>query len=380
MKYYQNTNFEEHERRNVAFNLVRAIRDSVSIAKRVQQPITYEKAIDMVYDLDSDVYSQIINLLNTKNESDTVKYYKQMAVAKSEGLFQFQPTDLIKQDLKEHQELLKNTTIDADKLRFIKRKIQEQKGALEYFTPRKVSEHKILERDFSLEPKHEFFKKKLYETDNYKDYDLSENRVLRLRMLHPDREEAIIGADLIYEFFDLLKEEVRFIHLQYKTWDEQVLYLNQGSIKEQLTKLQLNVCRAGLCSDENGAKFPNNYRLPYCSAFFRPTNKIQSVDSALHSVGNHIPVCEVLKIMQNEPKLTRKNMRGNFLTSDNFMDLFIGNILGSRWIRLTSLEKYYEEKDILSLTNSIRVHAQEVQTYSEEAVNTYKSNNSIGKY
>lgn len=108
MNYFQNSNFEEQERRNTAFNLVRAIRDAVSIAKRAQQPITYENAIDMVHDLDSEIYHQIVNLLSVKNESDTVKYYKQMAIAKSEGLFQYKPSDLINQDLKEHQELLKN--------------------------------------------------------------------------------------------------------------------------------------------------------------------------------------------------------------------------------------------------------------------------------
>jgi len=375
MNYFQNLNFEEQERRNTAFNLVRAIRDAVSIAKRVQQPITYEKAIDMVYDLDSEIYDQIVNLLSTKNESDIVKYYKQMAVAKSEGLFQYQPSDLINQAIKEHQELLKTTTTDADKLKFIKRKIQELKAALDYFTPRKISEHKILQRDFSLEPKHEFFRKKLYERDEYKDYELTDHRILRLRMLHPDKEEAIIGADLIYEYFDLLKEEVRFIHLQYKTWDEQVLYLNQGNIKDQLMKLQSNVCKSGFCSDLNGNKFPSNYRLPYCSAFFRPTNKIQSVDSSLHSTGNHIPVCEVLKILQSDPKLTRKNMKGNYLTSDHFTDLFISNILGSRWIQMSTLENYYEQKGISSLTQNIRIHAQEVQTYGEEAINAYQNKN-----
>jgi len=177
---------------------------------------------------------------------------------------------------------------------------------------------------------------------------------------------------LIKEICDLLKEEVRFIHLQYKTWDEQALYLNQGNINAQLVKLQKNVCNSGFCTDINGAKFPSNYRMPFCSTFFRPTSKIQSVDSALHSMGTHIPVCEVLKILQNDPKLTKKNMRGNYLNSDHFMDLFIGNILGSRWIRLTTLEKYYEEKDILSLTNNLRVHAQEVLTYSEEEVQNYK--------
>lgn len=71
---------------------------------------------------------------------------------------------------------------------------------------------------------------KFFETDNYVDYKIAKDRFLRIRLLHPDKAEHILGADLIYEQYDVDTEKVRIAVLQYKTWENGVLYFSQGSI------------------------------------------------------------------------------------------------------------------------------------------------------
>ena len=106
--------------------------------------------------------------------------------------------------------------------------------------------------------------------------------------------------------------------------------------------------------------------MPYCCAFLRPTNRIQNPDNQLKSTGLHIPICEVLKKIGNDVKLLKKEINSISISNRIFEEMFISNSLGSRWLSITELEKFYEFNEIRSFTNRIRVHAQEVQIYSEE--------------
>ncbi len=54
----------------------------------------------------------------------------------------------------------------------------------------------------------------------HKDFQLPDDKVLRLRVLHPDRPEHITGADIIYERHDLKSNKVSFISVQYKIWED----------------------------------------------------------------------------------------------------------------------------------------------------------------
>ena len=254
--YFDNPNIEEEEKRDNAFALARAIREAVTISKRLQQPITYEQTYDVLYDLDPILYKKVTSLLSTKNESPTVQFYKDLAIAESVGMFQQSPENLIIKDIEKYQKLLNDS--QRTDLKTIERKVLELKGGLEFFEERRVSEHKVLERDFNthLELKHDFFGKKIYENDQFRDYQLPGNRTLRLRMIHPDKEEHILGADLIYEMFDLLKKEVRFVHLQYKMWEDGKLYFSEGNMKDQIIKLNNKICKSGYCQDVSGSRIP----------------------------------------------------------------------------------------------------------------------------
>ncbi len=362
MSYYSNSNFDEDDRRNNAFQFLNSLREAVSIAKRTQQPIPYQKTLEIVKQANPDLAKDISALLTKRNESEEVRYYKQKAALESNiSIKQVSPEQLIKNDISDHKRLLKLG--DQDDL--IKKKIWALNAALEYFEETDISENSILNHDFNLPIREKFFGKPLYANEKVKDFWLDKKRVLRLRFLHPDKAEHILGTDLIYEQFDLKKRKVRFAHLQYKTWDEKkVIYFSSGNIGDQIDKMTINLCKSGLCDadDLTNSVF---YRFPHCSAFLRPTSKVYRPDSTMVSSGQHVPICEVIKIKNSENKLTKENISDKSVSFNIFEELFIDGFLGSRWITIDQLEQFYSAKNITADVNRIRVHAQEFEYVSE---------------
>jgi len=357
MSYLSDETISEDERRNNAFQAVNALREAVTIAKRNPQPVTYEQTLDLIHDLDPSIYKEVIKLLARKNENDFVKYYKQKAEVKSTKEVEIDPTDLIREDLDELE-----TIVEKDKSKkSLNKRIFDLKNALTYFEPRKISEHKILNKDFYLADRPSFkFSEILYNDEEFKDYKLEDNKVLRLRLLHPDKAEHVIGADLIYEQFNLKTNQVRFLVLQYKTWDTKNLNLSSGNIADQFNKLDKNLCKSGFCSDYNEDIGFSKYRLPFCCAFLRPTSHIATSESKLVSSAIHVPICQVLKIKEHSKSLTKKNAKGKSISFNIFDELFMENMLGSRWLNFKELQEFYESKEILSHIDRIRIHAQEV--------------------
>jgi len=364
MDFYDDESINSLEKRDVAFAAIRGLREAITIGRRTQQPTTYEQTLDLLYSHDPELYTRFAELLDVRNESDLVKYFKQKASLSQEPTSLFSPTpeSLIKEEVTELEKLLEKATKSED-VRHLQRRMFQLKGALKYFLPRRVSEHRILENDF-YKAQHPFFSKDIYEGDRFKDYKLPDNRVLRLRLLHPDKEEHILGADLIYEMYDVVNEQVRFVHMQYKTWEKGVLYLNSGNVKSQIQKMQGHLCSIGFCNDHQGNNHSGTYRLPHCCGFLRPTEKLQKMSTRLISSGIHLPLCEVAKHFDTDGKISKSNAKGKNLSSKVFTDLFINNVLGSRWISMTVLEKYYQERDIDDLQNRIRIHAQEIPVVS----------------
>lgn len=361
MEYFDNENIDEDIRRNIAFQITNAVREVIKIATKSPMPITYERALDYIGDINPDYHRSFTNLLTRKNESDTVKLYKEIAASKSNETIIISPIDLIEEQIKEYRDLLDNS--DNPDKKFIRHEISKLKAAKENLMPRKISENKLLEHDFFLVDRTGIFGN-IYGEGNteYKDYSIDDKHVLRLRFAHPDKLEYITGADLIYEQYDLVNEMVRFVHLQYKVWDSNQLYLNDERMNKQFDKMIKNLCSSGFCKGDD-----NKYRLPYCSGFLRPTSKIQKLDSSLKTTGLHIPICIVKKMAKDgEKKLTKSNIASMSLTSKIFEEMFNANMIGSRWISIDELERFYEEKGLNSLTSEFRIHAQSVRKVIEE--------------
>ncbi len=359
--FYKNEKIEEDEKRNIAFQTTNAIREAASLAQKKPQPITYERALDYIGDISPEIHKEIIQLLDKKNENDKVKYYKnEVQYQKILGKI-VEPKDLIEKDIKKLQE--KITAIEENK--GFKLEMYKLIAAKDYFKPRKMSEHKLLEHDVFL-AQHPFFGQEVHREGAYKDYKIANNHYLRLRYLHPDKAEHILGADLIYEQFDLATEKVRFVHLQYKVWDKKVLYLNDPRMKKQIDKMQKYLCAGGKCVGRHGKNYSTKFRMPYCAGFLRPTsNKIGS-DSKLTTTGHHVPICELAKIRATDIKLTKDNIIGRSVSHSIFEESFTGNQLGSRWIKMDELDAFYQEAGLDFVTDTIRIHAQEVVVPTDE--------------
>lgn len=360
--YYLDENVSEEERRDTAFQTVNAIRESVTLARNSTQPIRYEFAFDIIYDLDPKLYDSIITLLTTKNENETVKYYKEEAEAISTVEEPVTPIDLIDKELLRVDGIIVSAKTKTTYM--LKRKF-ELSAAKEYFTPRTQSEHKSLSHDFYLRGRDEELGSPKYSNDSYKDYKISKTKILRLRLLHPDKEEAVLGVDLVYEHFDLANKRVRFAHMQYKTWNNYVLYSSgTNNLLNQIQKMEDNLCKSGYCK---GPKSKNraDYRFPYCSGFLRPTSKIQDGDSKLITTGLHIPICQVRNLFTRDNKITKENSKDRSIKGHIFEELFMSAIAGSRWISIDELDSFYTEKGISSIMHNIRVHAQEVDIQTD---------------
>jgi len=366
MSYFSDSSQEESERRNNAFNYTCALREAITIAKRSQQPVPYRRVIELMHDFSPELYKEVTNLLTRTNESEIVRLYKQKAAAETIRTGEeVLPEQLIQREIDD----LKNLRLAGEETNLIHKQVIVLEVALDYFMPDDISENYLLNHDFNLNLQHEFFEKKIYDGAKMKDYKLRDNRILRIRLLHPDLAERIIGSDLVYEQFDIKRERVRFIHLQYKTWDRKKIYFSQGNLTSQLDKLDQHFCTSGFCKSSKGKWNSGDYRYPFCSAFLRPTNNLTKPDSILKSSGIHLPICKVNKLREKKTKITGINSKKYSVSSKIFEESFIAGHLGSRWISFNELDDFYQKIGLNSETSRIRVHAQEILFQTEEEAN-----------
>ncbi len=356
-------NIQESQKRDIAFNILVSIRDAISIAQKKSAPPSYEDALRITHDVNQDLYNFCSKQLTKKNENDTVKLFKEKAEA--ETIKQGKPisaTDLLKVEVKEYRDLLATPNLDKDKTKFLKTHIASLESAIENLKPRRLSEHRILERDFCKIDREHLGAEMFFESDNYVDYKLKNDKFLRLRLLHPDKAEHIIGADLIYEQYNVETEMVRIAVLQYKTWEDGVLYFSQaGNLEAQMLKLKTNLCDENFCKQPKNLEGQLDYRFPYCCAFLRPTDKMQNPDSKMISHGIHIPICSALQIKaDNHNKIEKSQIRHSTLTHEVFETLFNHSFLGSRWIHISELQQFYQERKVLEPDQTLKLYAKEI--------------------
>jgi hypothetical protein len=358
MDYFEDTSFPEDERRNTSFQMVLALRELLTIAKDSYQEEPYKRAVKLLSEVDPQLFSQISPLLRKKNENDIVKQYQDEAEIKQEKGENVTAEELIQTEISRLKNLL-----TQKKKTSIERRVVSLKAALEYLQPEYLPEDKSIHRDYnSLGERHEFFLKPLYKKSKYADYKLPNNNLLRVRICHPDNDETITGADLIYEKFDIAESKVRFFQIQYKSFDSnEGIYLNNTRNTSQINKINNNLCKGGYCSDIFHKNHSGQFRLPFCSGFWRPTDRITSAESKLATSGYHLPICSIKNMIdKGVVKVTKEQLRKSAISSKIFEELFLIDYIGSRWISIDDLEEFYEKKGIVANFNTIRIHAQDV--------------------
>ena len=161
-------------------------------------------------------------------------------------------------------------------------------------------------------------------------------------------------------------KKVRFAMVQYKIWDGELLYWSQAkNLEPQLKKMEDNLCKNGYCLCEDGKNYSTKYRYPYCSAFLRPTDKLQYKDSKFTSSGMHIPICKInsvtVETKEGNKILKKQNMKETSLSHKVFEENFNYNQVGSRWMTYQEAEKLYKDHKILESDQRIIVHVQELE-------------------
>ncbi|WP_291146399.1 hypothetical protein [Flavobacterium sp. UBA7680] len=342
---------------NIAFQTVSGIRDAVSIATRKQFPPTYEQSLRFLYDLDEGLYNEFEKLLSEKNDSEIVRQYKEEAILSSGNGEQTDPVDLIDAEIERLKILTSKSSLEKKDLRATNAKIARLHAARESLKPRHLTENAILVRDFAQIDRREIFGEVLDNGYKYVDYEITENRFLRMRLLHPDKEEHITGADLIYEQYDIESEKVRFLFLQYKTWEDGRIYFSNGNLNEQLAKLRKTLCDCNFC--EHPSSKEETFRMPHCCGFLRPTDKLQKHKNKMVSSGLHIPICKAIDLSKKDKKLDKKHLALTYPNHYIFEKLFKLGLVGSRWFDNNEIEKFYKDNKILEKGDTLKLYTTE---------------------
>ncbi len=351
-------------RNELAFQMVVAMRDTINIAKKKGHKSTYENSIQLFNDFSPELYDAIVTCLPQRNLSDEAKLFKAKAEALSKERGKpVNALELLNEDIELYKQLKEKVNSDSEEHKLFRNKIGSLESLRKSLVPRKLTENRILIRDTSKADRRDFGAKFLTETDFYIDYTLTDEKYLRIRLLHPDEQEHMTGADLVYEQHNLKTGLIRIIMLQYKIWEDGILYFSKAkNLDNQIKKLQNCMCNCDYCTAPKQIDELNWFRFPHCAAFLRPTDKLQEQNEKLVSSGIHIPVCMIDKLKEIENgKISKNKVRYQSLTHELFEILFNKEFIGSRWMKESEVESFYKTNKILQSDESIILYAREVK-------------------
>ena len=318
---------------------------------------TYAKALSLGEDVVPALLGRDVSLLQRESISHTAREYRQRAEMQTRRSGEeVSPTDLLESDVDEDNRLLENAHNQRETSE-IRRRQRLRMRALQELTPIPQSENQTINRDFFTAVRD------VPEIDvgpQYRDFGLSDGAVLRTRITHPDPAEGIVGSDLIYERHIPARRSASVVGIQYKIWNDKALPLGESRMKSQLSRLQKFFCSRELCV---AGESDHTYRFPHCSAFLRPTDKLQSPDQRLRSSGEHIPICRIEDVAETGPKggksLRYDSMKDVSLRCGAFEYLFSSGKLGSRTLSYDELAELYAELGSLFEKDHLVIHAQD---------------------
>ena len=362
---------EERHRLDLEWVALTAVREALALVTKSSP--TYLHALGVAQDLSSELFSSEAGMIAAAQEPQDLREYRQKAQAKSELTgSRVEAAELIRADIEEHVNLV-NTSGNTDQLTKRLKRLQTLENQL---VTRDYSENALIVRDMFSADRAEFPAPPT-RNGNQVEYLIANKRAFRIRMLHPDNSEQISGADLIYEYCDQNRKQVRLAFLQYKIWNGKVLYFSQAkNLPAQLEKMRSLTCDAGLCkctSNETEELTPS-FRLPFCASFLRPTDKLQSADSRLLSSGEHLPICLIEQVSDQgtRGKVIRKSdINSKSVSQKAFDELFSRNLIGSDWIPYSDVTSLYQDIGLFQSTDSIVIHAQECYVTNAEDSDEY---------
>lgn len=355
---------EEISRLDTEWAVVSAVRELMKIASRGDaSKATYDKALELGGSLYPELLGPETSLLRRERESETAKEYRQKAVLVSiREHGPVSPLVLIRGDIDEIKNLLaiaKYSESNSSKVDQLNKKLRKLLSAEIELNPIAHSENQLVFRDaYNIHRN----VPTLGSGQGYRDFELPDQNILRIRVLHPDKPEHVSGADIMYERHSPNASQASIVAIQYKIWKGKSLRLAEPRIQKQLGRLNKFICERRLCQDTTA---DIAYRFPFCAAFLRPTDKLQRADQKYVSTGEHLPICRIkdcTRITERGAELLEYNsVKSIALSSEVFEYLFNKGKVGSRSLTYTELTSLYKEYAIAASEDTVIIHAQEFQ-------------------
>jgi hypothetical protein len=341
---------------------VSALRELIKIASKGDaSKSSYDKALELGGSLYPELLGPETSLLRRERESDTAKEYRQRAMLlsiKEHG--PVSPSRLIHTDIDDMNTLLaiaKHSEGKKSRVDQLNKKLQRLISAERELNPTAHTENQLIFRD-------------VYNVDRalpslgvgqgYRDFQLPEDKILRIRVLHPDKPEHVSGADIIYERHSPKDERASIVAVQYKIWKRKRLRLSEPRTQSQLDRLTAFICENKLCQNVTSDRA---YRFPFCAAFLRPTDKLQDADQKYLSTGEHLPICRIKdceRITDSGSKvLEYDRIKSIALSSEMFEYLFNRGKVGSRSLTYRELSALYKTFSIAASKDTVILYAQE---------------------
>ena len=316
---------DEESRIDSEWVALNAFRELLKIAaKGDAAKSTYDEALEFGGALYPELLGPETSVLRRVRESDTTTLYRQRAGLQSQKLGTvITPLELLLPDIEELEDLLNVAAqqgSDRERSDQLKRRLTLLRTSQDELSPIPHSENQLVFRDA------EVIRRDLPSMGTgrgYRDFRLPDANLLRVRVLHPDKPEHVTGADVIYETHVPDEQQASIVAVQYKIWQERTLRLSDERMLTQLDRLRSFTCEAGLCSSGNRDQ---SFRFPHCTAFLRPTDRLQRSDQKLLSSGEHLPICKIescaTTTRRGVPVLKYKAMRKVSLSGEAFEYLF----------------------------------------------------------
>ncbi|EMA3775679.1 hypothetical protein U2U55_003450 [Vibrio cholerae] len=354
---------ESNSRINQEWVTLNAVRGMVKIAsKGSMSKSTYDSTLELGGELYPELLGPENSLLKRERESETTKEYRQIAELTSlkDGI-SVTALDLVLQDIDKYESLLsvaKTNTKDQKRTDQIKRKLSQLDKAKKELEPKSHSENQLIFRDaYNVERN----LPELSRGHAHKDFHLPDGKILRIRVLHPDRPEHITGADIIYERHNQESGRISVVAVQYKIWEDRQLYLSDERMLGQINKLRDFLCNKNICQSDS-----SEYRFPCCSGFLRPTDKLQAVDQKFISTGEHLPICKINECTTTGKRggelLKYDEIKKFSLSGELFEELFNRGKIGSRELTHEELEELYHNASVIDSSDTVVIYAQEFDT------------------
>jgi hypothetical protein len=361
----------ELEQLQLEWLLINASRELLAITKK-NPNVTYADALKFAKDNARKIFAGSTTGLGSKSILEKL-YEKFIEEAKAKSLEAgkpISPDDMIRARFEELKRMIKIYPLDAGEPsamrkeknnlgKLIKEPVNKISGLVE------VKENNALIHDMEYRRgTHSFVNSHL---GKFKEYQNKEDgSIFRIAVLHPDAPEVITGADLIYEQYNKARDKVRIVAIQYKIWENGKLYFSQTrNLFAQLDKMKNCFCDEKYCLNEHGEPFsPFQFRLPYCVAFLRPTDKLQDPNKLI-TTGYHIPVCKIAAMRKSgkmDIKIDVNDIKTTSLKTQSFEEFFNAEMVGSRWLTLPELEHVYHKSRLLDSSDKIILYTQSPPT------------------